>query len=196
MVSTSAIAMFSLLCLASCQPSKAPGERPAPQDPFAIDLSTGLRLTGPAARIDLTFEVGAMAPAVELHFRGARGASAYAVRALLEPRVLRGDSAEATLTVAPLRVGLASAELTDTSDQTTFAERGTLQLALASRTLQGEVRADAFSATFAGPVVLTCSIPAGRGDGASAPTPEGTGSVLVLDADFSSVQCKPYAALK
>jgi hypothetical protein len=113
--------VLGMLTLLSCQSEKERAERPAPPDTFVLRLQTGGRMTGPAARVDLSFESLKSAPTVSLHFRAAD---------------------------------------------------------------------DAFS----GPLVVSCSVPSGA---ASAPSPASdAGTVLILDSDFSSPACRPFAYLR
>ncbi|KFE72075.1 hypothetical protein DB31_0336 [Hyalangium minutum] len=173
-------------------------EQPAPPDRFVLTTRDGQRFTGADARIDIRFTERTAPADVELSFTTSDAAGGTWA-ALARPPVdfLRLRSLGVPIATGALGPGQAAVERRSAEGTSTLADSGELQLKLEDNKLVGEFsRTPAgFEARFAGPFVVTCSVPQSAG-GPNPPSPEGGGSlVLVVDTNFETELCRPFAAL-
>ena len=174
-------------------------ERAAPPDQFVVTTNAGMRLTGPAARIDIRHVDPAKAPAVEVFF-SASGSSGqtWSVQSVAFPDFLATLSLTARVVDGLLEPGKASVQARLATADATAATSGLLSLRLYAGRLVGETSrmSDEFAAKFDGPFVVTCAVPASStAVGAPASIAYDTPPTLIVDETFESALCQPYAAM-
>lgn len=173
-------------------------EQAAPPDRFFLTTRDGQRFTGADARIDIRFSDRTAPPDVELSFTTSDAAGGtWAALARPSADFFQLRSLGAPITTGALGPGQAAVERSSAGGTSTLADSGELQLKLEGDKLMGEFsRTPAeFEARFAGPFVVTCSVPQSAG-GPNSPAPEGGGSpVLVADTNFETELCRPFAEL-
>jgi hypothetical protein len=170
-------------------------ERPAPPDRLMVTTKAGARFSGPAARIDIRHVNQSQPPDVEVAVSASgTGGRTWAMQATPRPDFLRTFTLSADVIDRPLQPGYAGVQAASPDGDTSLASSGLVQLRLEGGRIAGEVVSndERFAATFEGPFVVTCAVPAG----ATAPQSSATETpVLVVDETFESPLCKPYAAL-
>jgi hypothetical protein len=200
------LAVMAAVALSGCRDSHPedehvtplPEEQPAPPDRFVLTAGDGQRFTGADARIDIRFTDRSAPADVELSFATSNAVGGtWATRARPSGDFLQRRSLGAPIKTGALEPGEAAVERTSAEGSWTQAGSGELQLKLEGNQLVGEFsRTPAgFEARFAGPFVVTCSVPQSIG-GSNPPAPEGGGPpVLVVDTNFETELCRPFAAL-
>ena len=177
-------------------------ERPAPPNQFVVTTGAGARLTGPAARIDIRHVDTAKPPDVEVTISASGGSGhSWSMVSAAAADFLKTLSLTARVVDGRLEPGTASVQARrDSTDSAagTAADAGLLSLRLYSGRLMGEAsRMDAeLAATFDGPFVVTCAVPASVMAGnAPVPTAGDVPPSLTVDQGFESELCRPYATL-
>jgi len=175
------------------------GELPAPPNLFVVTTKAGARLTGPAARIDIRYADAAKAPDVEISFSASGGAGrTWSVLTAAPADFLQTLGLTARVVDDRVVPGTASvqARLGDAADIP--APAGLLSLRLYAGRLMGEASRmdDQLAATFEGPFIVTCAVPAamlaGEAPASSTADPRPT---LAVDEAFATELCRPYATL-
>jgi hypothetical protein len=195
-------ALFSgLLAAAACNSGVVgPGtERPAPPDSFLVTTNAGTQLTGPAARIDIRHVDATQPPAVEISFSAAGGSGgSWSALIAAPPGFLQTFNLTARVVDGQVVPGTATVQATIAGGDSTAVTAGVLSLQLRAGRLTGEARRidNERMATFEGPFVVTCAVPAALfTQGAPAPSTEQLPPTLVVDENFESAPCAPYATL-
>jgi len=193
--------LIAAIAVGGCRQSvRGPdSERAAPADQFVVTTNAGMRLAGPAARIDIRHVDPAKAPDVEVFF-SASGSSGHtwAVQSVASPDFLKTHSFSARVVDGVLEQGKASVQVRLTAADATAAPSGLLSLRLYAGRLMGETTrmSDEFAAQFEGPFVVTCAVPASStASGAPASIAKDTPPTLIVDETFESALCQPYAAV-
>jgi len=195
--------LISAIAAGGCRPSVIDpnSERAAPPDQFVVTTKAGMRLTGPAARIDVRHVVPAGTPEVEVFFSASGGSGqTWSVQSVASPDFLETHSLTARVVDGLLGPGKASVQMRPATADTTAATGGMLSLRLSAGRLVGDTSrmSDELAAAFDGPFVVTCAVPASPAGGeapAPAPIAQETRPTLIVDEKFESALCQPYAAL-
>jgi len=174
-------------------------ELAAPPNQFVVTTKAGTQLTGPAARIDIRHVDAAKAPDVEVTFSASGSPDRnWSVLSAAPPEFLKTLSLTARVVDAGLAPGTASVQVRLDDAEGTAAPAGLLSLRLYAGRLMGEASRmdDVFAATFEGPFVVTCAVPAAlMAGGAPASSADDTRPTLTVDEAFESALCRPYATL-
>ena len=195
--------LFSAIAAGGCRPSVVDSdvERTAPPDQFVVTTKAGMRLTGPAARIDIRHAGPAGTPDVEVFFSASGGSGqTWSVQSVASPDFLETHSLTARVVDGLLGPGKASVQMRPATAESTAATAGLLSLRLSAGRLVGDTSrmSDELAAAFDGPFVVTCAVPASSavaGAPAPAPNAQETRPTLIVDEKFESALCRPYAAL-
>ena len=171
-------------------------ERPAPPDRLMVTTKAGARFSGPAASIDIRFLNPTPEPDVEVAVSASgTGGRTWAMQVTPRSDFLRTFTLAADVIDRPLQPGYAGVQAASPGGDTSLASSGLVRLRLEGGRMTGEVVSndERFAATFEGPFVATCAIPAAG----TAPQSSATETpALVVDERFESPLCKPYAALR
>jgi hypothetical protein len=175
------------------------GELSAPPGQFVVTTKAGTQLTGSAARIDIRHGDAAKAPDVEVSFSAAgSGGRSWSMLSAAPADFLETLRLTARVVDARVVPGTASVLAGLDDREPAAAAAGLLSLQLHAGRLSGEASrtGDEFAATFEGPFVVTCAVPAALLPGA-APASGGadTPPTLTVDETFASERCRPYATL-
>jgi hypothetical protein len=174
-------------------------ELAAPPNQFLVTTNAGTQLTGPAARIDIRYMDAAKAPDVEVMFSASGSAGrSWSVVSAAPADFLERHSLTARVVDGRVVPGTASVQVRVGDAEDTAAPEGLLSLRLYSGRLIGEASrmADEFAATFEGPFIVTCAVPAAlMPGGAPASSADNTPPTLIVDETFESALCRPYATL-
>jgi hypothetical protein len=199
---TASTLLSASLAAAACNPGVVgPGtERPAPPDAFMVTTNAGTQLTGPAARIDVRHVDATRPPDVEISFSAAGGSGrTWSALIAAPPGFLQTLNLTARVVDGGVVAGTATVqEATITGGDITAVTAGVLSLQLRAGRLMGEGRRmdGERMATFEGPFVVTCAVPAAlTTQGAPAPGTDQLPPTLVVDENFESASCAPYATL-
>jgi hypothetical protein len=164
-----------------------------------VTTKAGMQLTGAAARIDIRFADAAKAPDVEVTFSASGGSGrTWAVLSAAPADFLESHSLTARVVDGRIGPGTASVQLRAGDAEATAAPEGLLSLRLYAGRVTGEAsRMGAeFAATFEGPFIVTCAVPAALIAGnAPAPSAGNAPPILIVDEAFQSAPCRPYATL-
>jgi hypothetical protein len=163
-----------------------------------VTTNAGAQLTGPAARIDIRHVEATRPPDGDTRFSPPGGSGrTWSALIAAPPGFLQTLELTARVVDGPVVAGTATVEAT-TGGESTAAAEGVLSLQLRAGRLTGEARRmdGERMATFEGPFVVTCAVATALTT-QDAPAP-GTGQVpptLVVDENFASASCRPYATL-
>ena len=174
-------------------------ERAAAPDTFVVTTAGGTRLAGAAARVDIRYSDAGREPEVEIAFSAsADSGRSWAIQSMAPADFLKTLTLSAGVISGPLARGQASVQLNPQGGAPSFAAGGVLQLRIQGRRMTGETSGTSadFSARFEGPFVVTCAVPAAAlAEAAPASSSNDTRLPLVVDEQFESTLCKPYASL-
>jgi hypothetical protein len=174
------------------------GEDTAPPDQFMVTTAAGV-LSGPPARIDIRHVDPSKPPDGESAF-AASGSPGHRWSVLLmaPPDFLQTQRITAPVVDGPLREGQASVQVGEAGADVSAAASGLVSFSLYGGRLAGEARRlpDEFAASFEGPFVVSCAIPASAGTAAPAPVSGSPSAALVLDERFESPLCRRFAGLR
>jgi hypothetical protein len=188
------------VALALGAPACAGPEEPAAPERFEVRLANSAPpLRGAAARVDIRHDGGTAAPIVEVTFSASDHARTWAAHVLAPQRFLQTLKLVAQVSDRPLVPGRASVQTGAPGADASMARGGSLQLSLRHGRLEGSYvpaaeRGGAAPVRFAGPYVVSCSVPAS----ALATNAAAAGAAMgahIVDENFTSTLCKPYAAL-
>jgi len=174
-------------------------ERVAPPDTFIVTTAGGTRLAGAAARVDIRYSDAGREPEVEIAFSAsADGGGSWATQSVAPSDFLKTLSLSAVVVSGPVARGQASVQLNRQEGSPSFASGGVLQLRIQGGRMAGETSGTSadFTARFEGPFVVTCAVPpASLATAAPASTSNDARLPLVVDEQFESALCQPYASL-
>ncbi len=174
-------------------------EQPAVEEQFVVTTSTGIRLVGMAARVEIKYPDVAQAPQVEIVFSAANASERFwAVQAFPSADFLKTHILSAQVVDRPLTLGKASVQVSQSGGDAVFSPGGLLTVQLRQGRLVGETRGmgDEFSARFDGPFVVTCAVPAtALTVEAPIPTSGNAVPILAVDERFESALCQPLRTL-
>ncbi len=199
--STACTLLVATLAAGGCRETTVgpDGELPAPPNQFVVTTKAGRQLSGPAARIDIRHVDAAQAPDVEISFSASGGSGrTWSVLSAASADVLQTLSLTARVVDGRVVPGTASVQARLGDADGTAAPAGLLSLRLYAGRLIGEASRmdDELAATFEGPFIVTCAVPAAlmRGE-APAPSAADPRPTLTVDEAFESALCRPYATL-
>jgi hypothetical protein len=197
LISLAAAAIFAAEALAAAM-AGTKDEMPAPPDRFVVTTRAGIRLTGPAARIEVRNHNRTAEPEVELFFSASGGAQVvWTAYVAAPPEFLETLDLTVPVVDRPLKAGKASVSATLDGAEV-FAPRGMLQLHVQGARLVGQASGmpERLLADFGGPFVVTCAVPtAAMTTGSPAPPVNEGLPMLVVDETFGSALCQKHAAL-
>jgi hypothetical protein len=192
--------LAATLAMGACRQSPAgpDGELPAAPNQFLVTTKAGAQLTGAAARIDVRHVDAAKAPDVEVTFSASGASGTWSVVLAALPDFLTTLRLTARVGDGQIVPGTATVQVRRGDAEGVAAPAGLLSLHLHAGRLMGEAsRMDnEFAATFEGPFIVTCAVPAALiGAGGPASDTANTSPTLTVDEDFESPPCRPYATL-
>ena len=192
--------LVTTLAVGACrQPGVEPNrERPAPPNAFLVTTNAGVQLTGTPARIDIRHMDATNPPEVEIMFSASGGEErTWSVLAAAPAAFLETRSLTARVVDGRIAPGTASVQMRAGLEDTA-AREGLLSVRLYAGRLAGEATrmGDEFAARFEGPFVVTCAVPpALMPSGTPAPSGDNSPPALIVDEEFTSALCRPYATL-
>lgn len=187
------------LAVALVTPACAVPEEPGAPERFEVSLVNSVPLRGAAARVDIRHKGGTALPIVEVTFSASDNERTWAAHVLAPPLFLQTLKLAVQVSDRPLVPGRASVQTGAPGADVSLARDGLLQLSLRHGRLEGSYvptadRGGAAAVRFAGPYVVSCSVPASALATNAAAAGGATGAGIV-DENFTSTLCKPYAAL-
>lgn len=190
-----------LLAAASAAPAAAgpASEAPAAPERLVVTLQAGARWTGAPARLDVRMRDDGSAPRVELALSAADGQGRHwAVVADAGPGFDGARELVLQVTDRPLATGQASVQRHGETGAAERARGGVLRLQLQHGRIRGTATGvgDRLAARFEGPVAVSCAVPPSALAAApAAPASPDMPAPLVVDEQFVSAACRPFAEL-